>query len=223
MLVNDDNFRRSTAQVDRAARLAKPHLVALLPAVCALVIAIPLAGLGQGIAAQPPTPVQINPPLGVASAQQVVALPPGSAARGEALFSGEIRLQNGGPACKACHSIAGLSFPNGGTLGPNLTGVYKKLGLHGMQVSMKTLYFHVMTPIYDPHPLTLQEQSDFIAFFKEAGTKPPPRWNTQIVAIIGFIGFLILLAVSGFAWRKRIKPVRRTMVERAMRQGGRSS
>lgn len=146
-------------------------------------------------------------------------LPAGSAARGEALFTGEIPLQNGGPACQACHSIAVLPFPNGGTLGPNLTGVYSKLGLHGMQVSMKTLYFHVMTPIYNPRPLTLAEQSDLIAFFKSAETTPPhSAENTGIVALIGFIGFLILLAVSGFLWRDRIKPVRRTLVECARRQ-----
>lgn len=156
-------------------------------------------------------------------ATQVIPLPPGSAAEGERLFSGTTRLQNGGPACIACHSIAGVSFPNGGTLGPNLTGAYKKLGLHGMQESMTTLYFRVMTPIYDPHPLTLQEQSDLIAFFQEAGAKPPPRYNTQAVVLIAFVGFLILLAISGFAGRKRIKPVRRNLVERARRQGGRLS
>lgn len=167
----------------------------------------------------PPTVTQVP----AKSAARVISLPPGSATEGERLFSGETRLQNGGPACIACHSIAGVSFPNGGTLGPNLTGAYKKLGLHGMQESMTTLYFRVMTPIYDPHPLTLQEQSDLIAFFQEAGAKPPPRYNTQAVVLIAFVGFLILLAISGFAGRKRIKPVRRNLVERARRQGGRLS
>lgn len=143
------------------------------------------------------------------------ALSAGSASRGEALFTGETPLQNGGPPCKSCHSIASLPFPNGGTLGPNLTGVYSKLGVAGMQVSMKTLYFHVMTPIYDPHPLTPGEQADLIAFFKQSGAQPHSAENTGMVALAGFIGFLILLAVSGFLWRGRIKPVRRTLVERA--------
>lgn len=145
------------------------------------------------------------------------ALPAGSASRGEALFTGEMPLQNGGPPCKSCHSISSLPFPNGGTLGPDLTGVYSKLGVAGMQASMKTLYFHVMTPIYDPHPLTVQEQSDLIEFFKESGAQPHSAENTGIVALAGFIGFLILLAVSGFLWRDRIKPVRRALVERALR------
>lgn len=203
------------------------RLTGLVLASALSISAAAYAGSGQNPGtAQPatsPAPPQGEFSAAWAATQPVVPLPPGSASRGEALFSGRIHLQNGGPACKACHSIAGLPFPNGGMLGPNLTGVYKKLGLHGMQVSMKTLFFHVMTPIYDPHPLTLQEQSDLIAFFKEAGTKPPPRWNTQIIALIAFIGFLILLAVSGFLWRNRIKAVRRTLVKRALRQGGVSS
>lgn len=88
---------------------------------------------------------------------------------------------------------------------------------------MKTLFFRVMTPIYDPHPLTLQEQSDLIAFFQQAGSKPPPKYDTQEVVVIAFIGFLILLAISGYVGRKRLRPVRRGLVERARRQGGRTS
>lgn len=181
-----------------------------------------LAALILCLAFFAPAAAQSSPPATAQPAAPAAitnALPPGSAARGEALFTGEVPLQNGGPPCKACHSVALLPFPNGGTLGPDLTGVYSKLGLHGMQVSMKTLYFHVMTPIYNPRPLTLAEQSDLIAFFKSAETAPPhSAENTGAVALIGFIGFLILLAVSGFLWRDRIKPVRRTLVERARRQ-----
>lgn len=146
-------------------------------------------------------------------------LPPGSPDLGKALFVGKVRFRNGGPPCASCHSIAGLPFPNGGTLGPDLTGVARKLGPHGLQVATKTLYFHVMTAIYDPHPLTLSERADLMAFFEEAATQPKPRLNTQIVALIAFIGFLILLAVAHFAWRDRLKSVRRRMVARAMREG----
>lgn len=190
-------------------------------AVASVVLMTATPSLGGQAILTPSLPAAAQVPA--TPAAPVIFLPPGSAGEGEKLFSGDTHLQNGGPACIACHSIAGIRFPNGGTLGPNLTGVYKKLGLHGMQESMKTLYFRVMTPIYDPHPLTLQEQSDLIAFFQEAGAKPPPRYNTQAVVLIAFIGFLILLAISGFAGRKRIKPVRRSLVERARRQGGRFS
>lgn len=146
-------------------------------------------------------------------------LPAGSADMGKDLFTGNVHLRNGGPPCASCHSIAGLSFPNGGTLGPDLTGVSRKLGPHGLQVATKTLYFHVMTAIYDPHPLTLQERADLMAFFDQAATEPKPRLNTQIVALIAFVGFSILLLITRFVWRDRLKSVRRRMVERARREG----
>lgn len=184
----------------------------------ALCLAAVAPAAAQSSPPAPAQPAQAGPPAGPAAAPLASVLPAGSAARGEALFTGETRFTNGGPPCKACHSVATLPFPNGGTLGPDLTGVYSKLGLHGMQVSMKTLYFHVMTPIYNPRPLTLAEQSDLIAFFKSAETAPPhSAENTGVVALAGFIGFLILLAVSGFLWRHRIQPVRRTLVARARR------
>ncbi len=147
-------------------------------------------------------------------------LTPGSAARGKELFTGRLRLQNGGPPCAVCHSIAGLRFPNGGTLGPNLTGAYRKLGSRGMPVAMKTLYFPVMTSIYDPHPLTLEERADLLAFFKEAATEPQAWWNTQMIALAGFLGFCALLILTRVVWRDRLQSVRRRMVEQARRQGG---
>ncbi|MGH9328061.1 MAG: c-type cytochrome [Terriglobia bacterium] len=171
-------------------------------------------------------PGQASPtvtPSAPTAGETVPPLQPGSAARGEALFLGTAHFARGGPACASCHSIAGLPFPNGGTLGPNLTGVYKKLGPHGMQVSMQTLFFHVMTPIYEPHPLTLEERSDLVAFFKQGANRPKEPSNTGTIALIAFVGFLILLAISGFAWRHRLRSVRRGLVERAMREGGTSS
>jgi hypothetical protein len=177
--------------------------------VCAF--AWPLGALGQVSASQPPAQPSVQP---------TQTVPMGSAARGKELFTGQVRLQNGGPPCATCHSIAGLPFPNGGTLGPNLTGAYKKLGLRGMPVAVKTLYFPMMTSIYDPHPLTLEERADLLAFFKEAGTQPPTRSNTQIVALVGFLGFCALLVITRTVWRDRLQSVRRRMVETAQHQGG---
>lgn len=153
--------------------------------------------------------------------QQDYAAPQeGSASRGEALFIGKVRFRNGGPPCMSCHSIAGLPFPNGGTLGPDLTKSYRKLGPQGMQPAMQTLFFKVMTPIYDPHPLTSEEQWDLIAFFQEAASGQGPRWNTQIIAGVSIVGLVLLLVITGLVWQDRLKSVRRTLVERAARQEG---
>src|SRR3989337_709452 len=45
---------------------------------------------------------------------------------GRALFTGARRLENGGPACMSCHSVAGLGALGGGALGPDLTLAYNK-------------------------------------------------------------------------------------------------
>ena len=46
--------------------------------------------------------------------------------KGEALFEGKIRLAYGGTACATCHSVISRTGSQGGTLGPDLTDVYRK-------------------------------------------------------------------------------------------------
>lgn len=154
----------------------------------------------------------------ITETENVALAEQGVASRGEALFTGKVRFRNRGPACASCHSIAGLAFPNGGTLGPDLTGAYRKLGPQGIQPAMRTLFFNVMTPIYDQHPLTPEEQSDLIAFFEETTSVQPPRGNTQVIVGISLVGCVALLVITGAVWHNRLKSVRKTLVERARRQ-----
>lgn len=194
-----------------------------------LISALPTAGIAQ-TTAPPAAPQQSAPPAAQAPAPggaqassypllPAENLPPGSASRGEAIFEGRIPLQNGGPHCAECHSVAGLPFPGGGALGPNLTHVYKKLGHHGIGTTMTTLFFPTMTAIYDPHPLTLRERADLIAFFQQAQTRTPARFTSQIILLIAIAGFLILLGITQFVWRHRLRSVRARMVERALGHG----
>lgn len=147
-------------------------------------------------------------------------LPAGSPARGKELFSGQVHFQNGGPPCASCHSIAGLSFPNGGTLGPNLTHEYSKLGPEGTTIVLKTLYFPAMSPIYDSRPLTPQEQADLQAFLKEASASTRTPSETLTIAVAGLLGFFVLLIVTRAVWRGRLRSVRHRLLEKARAQGG---
>jgi hypothetical protein len=177
---------------------------AIVIVICTLAVALPRIAWSQ-----PPSTPQIAEPIAR-----------GSASRGERLFTGEVRFRKGGPSCVSCHSIAGLPFPNGGTLGPDLTRASAKLGPQGMPSAMQTLFFPAMTSIYDPRPLTLEEQGDLITFFQEAGTRQRPRWITHAIALGAFVGLSILLAITRFVWRDRLISVRRTLVEKAVRPGG---
>ena len=148
----------------------------------------------------------------------------GSFARGEDLFTGRTRFRNGGPACVACHSVEGLPFPNGGTLGPDLTQTYTKLGPAGTAAAMQTLYFPAMIPIYRDRQLAPQEQADLEAFFSRTATltvAPSSQitWALIVAAIV--LGFIFVM-ITAIVWRNRVLTVRRALVARARKQGVRA-
>jgi len=145
----------------------------------------------------------------------------GSVLAGKALFTGAQRFKNGGPACAACHTMAGLAFLNGGSLGPDLTGSYAKLGPVGLDAVMHTLYFPVMAPIFNTRPLTPQEQHDLKAFFAETQSAAPPKDGTPVLASLGFLGCLALLVITWGAGRSHPEPVRQSLLQQSTPAGTR--
>ncbi len=144
----------------------------------------------------------------------------GSAYRGEALFTGKTSFQNGGPPCATCHSIAGLPFPGGGSLGPELSGAYRKLGSEGTDSALQTLFFNAMTPIYDPRPLTPQERSDLKEFLRDAGNWRHATPATPWIVVIALGGCGVLLGLTQILWRDRARSVRKNLLRRAKGGGG---
>ncbi len=145
----------------------------------------------------------------------------GSVLAGKALFTGVLRFRNGGPACAACHTMTGLAFPNGGSLGPDLTGTYAKLGPVGLDAVMHTLYFPVMAPIFNSRPLTPQEQQDLKTFFVEAQLGIPPTDTAPVLASLGFLGCLAVLVMTRGAGRSRLGPVRQSLLKESVSAGRR--
>jgi hypothetical protein len=139
---------------------------------------------------------------------------PDAADRGAQLFEGRQPFAKRGPACVACHSVGGLPFPNGGTLGPDLTHVTRRMGAQGVQVALATLYFPAMLPLYRTKPLTQAEQEDLAAFFERADARPPPSHTWQVAALAGLI-FVAFMLITGWAGRKRLRGVRRQLVANA--------
>ncbi len=138
----------------------------------------------------------------------------GSAANGEALFTGQVRFKNGGPACGSCHTVGGISFPQGGTMGPVLTHEYSKLGAPAMHATLETLYFPAMNALFSPRPLTEDEQQDLTAFFLTVDKNQTANL-TGVFALIALAGFLLLLAATWFKGRRRVRSVRGALLQRA--------
>jgi len=152
----------------------------------------------------------------------VAALPAGDAAVGREIFVGGVRLQNGGPACMACHSISGIGALGGGTLGPDLTNAFTKYGGEaGLESFLTSVPTPTMSAVWTKNPLTPQEVANLAAFIKEGAVAERPLDAIGKLALTGGVALIILVLIAGFYWRRRLLGVRIPLVFRA--NGGGSS
>ncbi len=143
-------------------------------------------------------------------------LAPGDPVIGRALFAGAQRLQNGGPPCMGCHSIAGLGELGGGMLGPDLTGAFTKYnGAAGLAAFLNTTPTVTMNAVWTRQPLAPQEQANLVAFLQQSSTLGLPLDLAPHIVALGVAGTVFLLLLTQFYWRKRLVGVRRALVQRA--------
>lgn len=154
--------------------------------------------------------------VGGAPAGQAPALPfvQGDPVAGKDLFTGVIRFQNGGPACMACHSIAGIGALGGGALGPDLTPAYTKFGEAGLASVLARTPFPTMNPIFSSRPLTAQEQANLRTFLQRAAVAKRPVEAVGQLAGLAAVGAGVLLALTQLSWRRRLTEVRRPLTGR---------
>lgn len=134
---------------------------------------------------------------------------------GRALFQGVQRLQAGGTACIACHSVHGQSALGGGRLGPDLTRVYERLkGRQSLSAWLMAPATETMQPAFKNHPLNADEIHSLVAYFEELAP------HSEADGSAGRAAFLLLGlgAACGFvfaldaAWKRRFRNVRRSLV-----------
>ncbi len=145
-----------------------------------------------------------------AAPRAMAAAPPED---GRALFAGERPFRNGGPPCAACHDAAGLAFPGGGTLGPDLTTAFSALGPQGLSAALQTLYFPTMQAIFGPRPLTAQEAEGLAAFLQQESAQRPDGTSTGWMALISVAGFAAAMVLTWLRGMGRVRSVRAAMVE----------
>lgn len=139
-------------------------------------------------------------------------------AEGKALFLGRQKLQAGGASCIACHSVKSAGgVLGGGQLGPDLTLVYKRLnGRKGVEAWLASPASATMKPIFTKHPLKPDEIGAFTAFFEQTSKEPRAEnaggYRLRFV-LLGLAGAAIGLVILGLVWKRRIRGVRRALVE----------
>ena len=143
----------------------------------------------------------------------------GDPQRGAALFTGMIPFQQGGAPCLACHTVSGVSPLGGGSLGPDLTGIYGRLGGAGLASVLATLPFPTMRPIFQTRPLTQTERGDLAVLFRASVGRQPVD-ATHRITMLAVAGVVLLLFLAGVVWRKRLKSVRQAFVAAMTDTGG---
>jgi mono/diheme cytochrome c family protein len=128
---------------------------------------------------------------------------------GKKLFWGQEQFKNGGMACMSCHQVGG----SGGTLAPDLTNIYDKMGQASLTSACEQTNFKVMQAVYKDQPVTRQEALDLVAYFKES-KKEKSVSNNPPVGELGFVGALLSLAAIGFFYRNRNRGVRAKLKRR---------
>ena len=98
-------------------------------------------------------------------------------------------------------------------MGPDLTRAYSKLGPEGLNSALETLFFPAMTPLFAYRPLTDDERLNLAAFLQGVDRQQPGA-PTLSIAAIALATFLMLIAATGIAGRRRIRSVRRALLER---------
>ncbi|HSE50130.1 MAG TPA: cytochrome c [Terriglobales bacterium] len=143
--------------------------------------------------------------------QQDVAL-------GLALFTGEKRMANGGPACISCHTMKGMTGLHGGRLGPDLTLVYERLqGRKGLGAWLGAPASPTMAPVFKATALSNDEIFAMTALFEHETKQRGHDDQTPLLNffLLGVGGAVVGLVTFDRIWKKRLTGVRRQLVHRS--------
>lgn len=149
------------------------------------------------------------------------AIGPGDVQRGQDIYQGIIRLENGGAPCNSCHNVRNDAVIGGGVLAKDLTNVFSRMGGNGVGQILGTPPFPVMERAYADHPLTADEIHAMVAFLQKAdadGAFQRPRDYGVLLVASGTGMFLGLLVLYGLIWmRRKTRSVNQAIYDRQLR------
>ena len=138
------------------------------------------------------------------------------AAQGREIFDGAQKLANGGPPCAPCHTINQSGWPQGGTLGPDLSLAYNRLGgRRGLETWLRAGPTRTMRLLFREHPITAEEALSLAAYFEQAALTEAAESSSGLLHffLLGAAGAALGLLVIGLVWKNRLRGVRRPLVQ----------
>lgn len=135
-------------------------------------------------------------------------------ALGRDLFLGIRPLASGGPACGSCHTLGTLGGLGGGKLGPDLTGVYERLGgRKAVGVWLGAPATPTMQSVFQSKPIKPEEVTPLLAAIEDAAPRAAaPAGPSAGFLLLGFGGMALGLVGLQAGWRRRFRAVRRPLV-----------
>jgi mono/diheme cytochrome c family protein len=140
---------------------------------------------------------------------------------GYKLFSGRMRLGNGGAACISCHNVNGVGRLGGGTLGPDLTAANTKYKDPELISILQNPNFPTMKSVFGTRQLSDEEIVKLFAFLQNAKlTNPTAQAQPAAVRIepwflgLGIAAMLLTLLGLDRAWKNRNRGVREQLLKK---------
>jgi cytochrome c2 len=127
---------------------------------------------------------------------------------GQELFEGRTRFVNAGPMCNSCHEVRSAAAIGGGTLAPELTTAFSRLGAAGLEGIIKAAPFPVMRQAYQDRPVTDEEVTALTGFLRRVDEQQAlhhPRGFGLKLFAAGLGGAVLLLGLYSLAWSNRLK------------------
>jgi mono/diheme cytochrome c family protein len=140
--------------------------------------------------------------------------------QGKAIFLGERRLANAGPACISCHTVKGNGALGGGRLGPDLTRAYERLqGRKNIAAWLFAPATPTMSSVFKEHGLKPEEILPLVAFFEDSARRGGQDDSAARLNffLFGMGGAAVALVAMDAAWKRRFRSVRRALVENSRR------
>ena len=181
----------------------------------------PPATGGQPAVAATPDAAAVDPPA-AADPEVALPLPPqAEITRGQDLFQGRARFENGGPTCNSCHEVVNDAVIGGGILSVELTTVFSRLGGRGVQAVVGSSPFPVMQAAYQERALTENEVTSLVSFLQYADQESAfqtPRDYGLGLFISGLIGTVLLFGFFALlSWGRKGGAVNQAIYDRQVK------